>query len=91
MANFERGYSKVREKLRSDRGSRFVMSCTNCEFYYQACGDKEECCQNNGVLEYDVIVDSDRVYCLQWKPVSHKKQKSSEGKEKVVLFRKNRG
>lgn len=61
---FQRGYKSVRDRL--DKSAKYSMSCGNCKHYFQASGDKEEMCQNNGVLEYDYIVDGNRIYCLQW-------------------------
>lgn len=61
-----RGYTSVREKV--DSLPKAYMSCMNCVFYYQAEGDIEECCQNSSVLEYDMVVEENRVYCLKWIP-----------------------
>lgn len=63
---FERGYDLSREK--TEKSPKLIMSCTNCGYFYQASGDKEEVCQNESVLEYDMVFDENRVYCLQWKP-----------------------
>ena len=43
------------------------MSCFNCAYYYQAVGDKEEVCQNENVLEYDMIMNGHLVHCTHWK------------------------
>lgn len=42
------------------------MSCFNCAYYYQAVGDKEEMCQNDKVLEFDMITEGHLVYCTHW-------------------------
>ena len=76
---FTRGYKESRERL--SKNPYYSRSCFNCAFYYQASGDKEEVCQNNGVLEYDMIVDGNNVYCLKWE------QCSKSNKE--TLFKKN--
>ena len=41
---FSRGYKETRERV--DKNYKYNRSCTNCAFYYQASGDREECCQN---------------------------------------------
>lgn len=67
---FERGYDPVKEKMKS--GSKYVVSCTNCRYYYQASVDREEVCQNNAVLEYDMVVDENRIYCLLWQSIDNR-------------------
>ena len=67
---FERGYDPVKDKMKS--GSKYVVSCTNCNCFYQASGDKEEVCQNPSVLEYDMVVDENRIYCLQWEQLEER-------------------
>ena len=62
---FTKGYSDVRQRV--EKGSRFTMSCYNCDFYYQASGDKEEVCQNPDVLKYDMVVTDTSIYCNRWK------------------------
>ena len=62
---FNRGYSEVRQRV--EKGSRFTMSCYNCEYYYQAVGDKTEVCQNPEVLKYDMVVSETSIYCTKWK------------------------
>ncbi len=68
---FQRGYEPVREKL--NKAPRFSMSCGNCSSYYQAEGDTEECCQDPSVLEYDMVIEENRVYCIKWKPIGGRK------------------
>jgi len=65
---FTRGYKESRERLRTN--AKFLRSCYNCAFYYQAVGDKEEVCQNPSVLEYDMVVTETNVYCLNWVPAT---------------------
>ncbi len=64
---FQRGYQSVRDKV--NKSPRFSMSCGNCASYYQSEGDTEECCQDPSVLEYDMVVEDTRVYCIKWKPL----------------------
>lgn len=68
---FTKGYSPVRERV--EKGSRFVKSCYNCAFFYQAVGDKEEVCQNPNVLKYDMVITESNIYCSHWK-ISPRKQ-----------------
>ena len=62
---FTKGYSDVRQRV--EKGSRFTMSCYNCDYYYQASGDNEEVCQNPDVLKYDMVVTDTSIYCNRWK------------------------
>ena len=78
---FSRGYKECRERLSNN--SYYSRSCFNCAYYYQASGDKEETCQNSEVLEYDMIVDGNNVYCLRWQQCSVS--------DENTLFRKKRG
>lgn len=59
-----RGYQESRERLQ--KNSYYTRSCFNCEYYYQASGDKEECCQNPNVIEFDMVVTDTNVYCVNW-------------------------
>lgn len=77
---FSRGYEESRERL--SKNSYYSRSCFNCEFYYQGSGDKEETCQNDEVLQYDMIVDGNNIYCLRWVQNSSKKN---------TVFKKKRG
>lgn len=61
---FTRGYHDVRERVIN--GSRYTMSCYNCEFFYQAPGDREEVCQNPEVLQYDMVIQDNTIYCNRW-------------------------
>ena len=78
---FSRGYNVSRERM--EKNSYYSRSCFNCAYYYQMPCDKEEMCQNNEVIEYDVIVDGNNIYCLKWKPSST----VATGQE--ALFKKN--
>lgn len=69
---FERGYSKFRDKSHS----RYVMSCYNCDYFYQAVGDSEDLCQNPEVLPYDIINTETSIYCLRWKAISGNNKES---------------
>ena len=68
---FSRGYKESRDRLA--KNSQYTRSCFNCHYYYQASGDKEEVCQNTNVLQYDMVVSENNVYCLKWKPSSSNK------------------
>lgn len=72
MSVFSRGYKECRDRL--SKNSTFTRSCFNCDYYYQASGDKEEVCQNVEVLEYDMVVTSNNISCLKWK---HENKKNS--------------
>ena len=61
---FTRGYQESRERLA--KNSFYTRSCFNCGHYYQASGDKEEVCQRSDVLEYDMVVNNNQIYCLKW-------------------------
>lgn len=76
---FSRGYDGVRRKV--EKGSRFTMSCYNCDWFYQAVGDKEEVCQNPEVLKYDMVITETSIYCDKW-VMTHRTQ-SAKG-----LFKK---
>lgn len=78
---FTRGYKESRERL--SKNPYYTRSCFNCVYYYQASGDKEEMCQNQDVLQYDMIVDGNNVYCLKWK------QSSTNKTEQQSLFKKS--
>ena len=70
LSLFSRGYSEIQERM--SKNSVMSRSCFNCAYYYQSVGDKEEVCQNDDVLEYDIITEGHRVYCTLWKPCSTK-------------------
>ena len=67
---FGRGYKEVREK--TEKSAKYMRSCFNCESYYETRSDEGEICQNPNVLEYDMIVEKNNVYCTQWKLCSQK-------------------
>ena len=77
---FTRGYSESRERLA--KNPYYSRSCFNCAYYYQASGDKEEVCQNPDVLEFDMVVEANNIYCLKWKP------NSSNKTEQQSMFKK---
>lgn len=62
---FVKGYAPIRRIL--ERGSKYIRSCYNCDYFYQAPGDDEEVCQNENVLKYDMVVTESGIYCNQWK------------------------
>lgn len=61
---FSRGYKECRNNI--NKNPYYLRSCFNCKYYYQASGDKEEVCQNPNVIEYDMVVNENNVYCLKW-------------------------
>ncbi len=63
---FSRGYDDVHRRM--SKNPKFIMSCYNCEYYYQASGDKEEVCQNPEVLKYDMVITDTTIYCSRWEP-----------------------
>lgn len=71
---FSRGYQESRARL--EKNSFYTRSCFNCAYYYQASGDKEEVCQNEDVLQYDMVVTNNNVCCLKWQPSSVNESKS---------------
>ena len=77
---FTRGYDDVRRKV--EKGSRFTMSCYNCDFFYQAVGDKEEVCQNPDVLKYDMVVTETSIYCNRWALTKRKQSVKSMFKKR---------
>lgn len=79
---FTRGYKECRERLSSN--PYYTRSCFNCAHYYQAVGDKEEVCQNPDVLQYDMVVDGNNIYCLKWA------QSSVNKTDQQRLFKKGR-
>ena len=79
---FTRGYSESRSRL--SKNPYYTRSCFNCSYYYQAVGDKEEVCQNKDVLEYDMIVNGNNIYCLKWE------QSSVNKTEQQKMFKRGR-
>ena len=77
---FTRGYGEVRQKV--EKGSRFTMSCYNCEHFYQAVGDKEEVCQNPDVLKYDMVITETSIYCNRWELTKRKQSVKSMFKKR---------
>lgn len=77
---FTRGYGEVRQKV--EKGSRFTMSCYNCDHFYQAVGDKEEVCQNPDVLKYDMVITETSIYCNRWELTKRKQSVKSMFKKR---------
>ena len=61
---FTVGYSEVRKRV--SKGSKYTMSCYNCNYFYQSEEDTEEVCQNLDVLSFDMIITDTTVYCNRW-------------------------
>lgn len=64
---FSKGYSELRNRM--SKGSKYTMSCYNCQFYYQSEGDDTEMCQNPDVLKYDMVITETNIYCNRWQLV----------------------
>lgn len=79
---FERGFKPVRDKV--SKGSKYTMSCYNCDYFYQTEEDEEEVCQNPNVLKYDMVVTTSSIYCNRWKMCKKKERVNSE-REKVKI------
>lgn len=78
---FTKGYGDVRSRIM--RNSHYTMSCYNCEYYYQASGDKEEVCQNQDVLKYDMVVTETNIFCNRWELSRRTQSVKSFFKKKV--------
>lgn len=57
------GFSSI--SARAKKG-KYLASCFNCKYFYQDKGDSEELCQNQNVLEYDMIKTPTSIYCNYW-------------------------
>lgn len=80
---FNRGFNEVRKK--TEKGSKYIKSCYNCEHYYQAMGDDTELCQNPNVLEFDMVNTETSIYCHHWSPL---KQEVAPTNSVKGLFKK---
>jgi hypothetical protein len=86
---FTKGFKEVRDKVQ--KGSKYIRSCYNCAHFYQAVGDDHEVCQNNSVLEYDMVVTENNIYCGLWKPLDPIRTKALfKGKKGMKLNAKKR-
>lgn len=74
---FDRGFKPVRERV--GKGSKYTMSCYNCDYFYQSFGDREEVCQNPNVLKYDMVVTANNIYCNRWKMCRRKSATAFKG------------
>lgn len=86
MSAYSRGYAVARE--RTARGAKFVCSCFNCEHYGQGARDASEACRNPAVLEYDMVVEGGRIYCIQWQPVQKRSGATAAKKQGRFVPRK---
>ena len=73
-----RGFEAIRKRIA--KSPRAYMSCMCCGSFYQAVGDKTDVCQNPAVLEYDMIIEPHRIYCLRWTPTFDERKLLSEDK-----------
>lgn len=89
-----RGYSNIRDRI--NKNPFYNRSCFNCIYYYKKRGDDEELCHNNNVLEYDVCVDGNRIYCGFWGGIKNEsrendeREQESNNKNSGGLFKKDR-
>lgn len=84
-----RGFSDVHEKM--SKSSKFIRSCYNCDSYFQAPGDKDECCQNPNVTQYDVAITENNICCSYWKPVQIRVQRGPKTVKELFMQRKQGG
>nr|DAE21505.1 MAG TPA: hypothetical protein [Myoviridae sp. ctgXL3] len=63
---FNIGYDAIIDRL--EKSSQYLMSCYNCRYFQKCKGDTEEVCQNEDVLEYDMMINGNNICCLRWKP-----------------------
>ena len=78
---FTRGYQESRDRL--SKNPYYTRSCFNCGYYYQASGDKSEMCQNPDVIQFDMVITDNNIYCVKWIPISLNKT------EQKSLFKKS--
>lgn len=86
--NFSKGYKDVRERV--SKGSKYTMSCYNCDYYYQEYGDTEEMCQNPNVLKYDMVITPTNIYCNHWKISSRKSATTFKKGTELNEFKKSK-
>lgn len=84
-----RGFSEVHSKI--SKNSKFMRSCYNCEYYYQAVGDDDECCQNSNVTRYDISVTDNNICCSYWKPFETRVQRGPKTVKELFMQRKQGG
>lgn len=75
-----KGYEDVRDRIK--RYGYHTRSCMNCAYYYQSVGDKEELCQNQSVIQADMIVNGHNVCCTQWVLATDRKKDNNLFKPK---------
>ena len=88
MPRYSRGYDAARERVK--KHVKAVCSCFNCEHYYQGKYDASEVCQNPEVLEYDMVVEENRIYCIQWQP-TQKKRREAQVKKRGTFAPRRKG
>ena len=82
MPRYSRGYDTARDRARQH--AKIICTCFNCDYYYQGKYDTLEVCQNPEVLQYDMVVEGNRIYCIQWQPTQEKRK--TEQVKKTGLF-----
>lgn len=91
-----RGFSSVIEEV--CKKSRFLKSCTCCDYFYAAENEEEELCQNPNVTHYDIVVTDNDSHCAFWSLYSNdytpkgSKKKETKTKQSLddILFSKAR-
>lgn len=84
--NFTKGYKTVRDRI--SNGSKYTMSCYNCNYFYQDFDDTEEVCQNPEVLKYDMVVTPTNIYCNRWRITNRKESATFKGGESISGHKK---
>ena len=73
---YTRGYDELSEKI--SKGAKFLSDCRNCEYFYLDTTEGEELCQHPSVLQYDIVVDDNRIFCAYWNIVKYTKNKEED-------------
>lgn len=76
---FTRGFKELKEK--QQKGIKFIRHCNSCHFYFSEVEGQEECCQNESVLPYDVVMTEDSIFCHYWLSPQNKDIKEKVTKE----------
>ena len=85
---FTRGYNDVRDRVR--KGSKYTMSCYNCEYFYQTEEDDEEVCQNTNVSKYDMVMTENNIFCNFWKMCDRRRKGVAKNEPKQIKVKKAR-
>lgn len=70
---FQRGYKVLSKQLESK--GKFVADCRSCDYWYAPRGSEIECCNNQGVTQFDMAErESGAEYCTFWIPSGRRKE-----------------